>query len=350
MQKEASRAGYIGVWILAGVISGLSSGVVSSILIAQYIQANGSGSITAAIVMPAVVGALAWCLTYMFFPNINTRKVVPYHLIGGILAIVISFAQVATYKNTSLDISAVIPLTAILWVAILIFLIKRAETFEQNILPSHDNPIADREWARSKVEETGDSAYKYVPRPKPEASPEPAITKKPKVGLHRPPPTSYTRPDVQPAQKPPAQPSEAPGKAISASVETQPDPYANARIAIEYREDADIAWKGIQSLPETYQIQFLEALDEDPKADPTFLAERLLTESRKTLRPYADEEMNDLLERCRKINDGAELEFMEVYELLGDKINPKELFGKIEAKFLSPEWMAQKKTDDWKPQ
>lgn len=326
MQTEASRAGYIGVWVLAGVLSGLSSGVLSSIMISEFIRTDGSGSITALVVLPATVGAVAWCLTYMFFPSINTNKVVPYHLVGGLVAavgyVIFSTSQAASYRNVSSDVAEItIPMTILLWIAVLIFLTKRGEWFEAN---------------------SGSSI--------PEASPEPTTANEYDHDSYKPAPTAFTPPDRQPAQKPPSQASVAAGKGDSASIETQPDPYAKARKVIEYSDDAELSWGVIQGLPENYKNQFLEALSDDPKTDTTALAERLTTESDKEQRPFEDPELNDILDRCRKISDEAASEFMEVYELLGDTIKPEELLAKIKAKFLSPEWIKQKKTDEWKAQ
>jgi hypothetical protein len=296
MQKEASRAGYIGVWALAGIISGLASGGLSFLMVSEFIRSNGSGSITALVVLPAIAGALAWCLTYMFFPSINTRKVIPYHVIAGIVALVISLFQAYEYRSSG-EIPAVPAVIIVVWIATLIFLLTRAETFEAKI-----------------------NRYK------------PALN-------------AHSHPDDRPAQS-----SEASGEGTSSSAETRPYPYAIARKVIEYSNDAELSWEMIQGLPENYKDQFLEALNNDPKTDTAALAERLTTECGNELRPFENSELNDLLDKCRKISDEAASEFMEVYELLGDTIKPEELFEKIETKFLSPKWVAPNKTYEWRAQ
>jgi uncharacterized membrane protein YhaH (DUF805 family) len=177
---------------------------------------------------------------------------------------------------------------------------------------------------------------------------EPTTTNQYSSDRYKPAPTAFTPVDGLPVEKPPA--SKASGKGTSASVETKSDPYAKARKVIEYSDDAELSWGVIQGLPENYKNQFLEALSDDPKTDTAALAERLTTESDKEKRPFEDPELNDILDWCREISDEAASEFMEVYELLGDTIKPEELLAKFKAKFLSPEWIKQKKTDEWKAQ
>jgi hypothetical protein len=290
MQREASRVGYIGVWALAGIISGLASGGLSFLMVSEFIRSNGSGSITMIAVLPVIVGAVAWCLTYMFFPNINTRKVIPYHVIAGIVALVISLFQAYEYRSSG-EIPAVPAVIIVVWIATLIFLLTRAETFEAKI-------------------------HHY----------------KPTLNTH-------THPDDRPAQS-----SKTSNEGTSSSAKTKPNPYAIARKVIEYSNDAELSWEIIQGLPENYKDQFLEAVNNDPKTDTAALAERLTTECGKELRPFENSELNDLLANCREISDEAASEFMEVYELLGDTIKPAELFRKIYAKFLSPKWVAPPKT------
>ena len=70
------------------------------------------------------------------------------------------------------------------------------------------------------------------------------------------------------------------------------------------------------------------------------LAKRLQQENQKELRPYEDDEANELLERCRAISETAASEFMEVYKLLGKKADLNYAFAKIEAKFNTPEQLA----------
>lgn len=70
------------------------------------------------------------------------------------------------------------------------------------------------------------------------------------------------------------------------------------------------------------------------------LAKRLQQENQKELRPYEDDEANELLERCRAISESAASEFVEIYELLGKKADLNYAFAKIEAKFNTPERLA----------
>ena len=115
---------------------------------------------------------------------------------------------------------------------------------------------------------------------------------------------------------------------------------ASCSILDEYNEEAERYWNEIQVLPESYQNRFLEALNDDPLTDPKALAKRLLEENQSELRPYENEEANDLLERSRTISETAASEFMEIYELLGNKADLNYAFAKIEAKF-TPERLAE---------
>ena len=113
--------------------------------------------------------------------------------------------------------------------------------------------------------------------------------------------------------------------------------YDKARKVIEYNEEAGRYWNEVQILPESYQNRFLQALSDDPLTDLEALAKRLQEENQKELRPYEDDEANELLGRCRAISETAASEFMEVYKLLGEKADLNYAFAKIEAKFTTPE-------------
>ena len=119
-----------------------------------------------------------------------------------------------------------------------------------------------------------------------------------------------------------------------------PYQYDKARKVIEYNEEAERYWNKVQLLPESYQNLFLQALSDDPLTDLEALAKRLQQENLKELRPYEDDEANELLERCRAISETAASEFMEVYKLLGKKADLNYAFAKIEAKF-TPERLAE---------
>ena len=112
---------------------------------------------------------------------------------------------------------------------------------------------------------------------------------------------------------------------------------ASCSIPDEYNEEAERYWNEVQILPESYQNRFLEALNDDPLTDFKALAKRLLEENQSELRPYEDDEANELLERCRAISESAASEFKEVYKLLGEKADLNYAFAKIEAKFTTPE-------------
>ena len=118
-----------------------------------------------------------------------------------------------------------------------------------------------------------------------------------------------------------------------------PSQYDKARKVIEYNEEAERYWNEVQLLPESYQNRFLQALSDDPLTDLEALAKRLQQENQKELRPYDDEEANELLGRCRAISESAASEFIEIYELLGKKADLNYAFAKIEAKF-TPERLA----------
>jgi hypothetical protein len=332
MQKEASRAGYIGVWFLAGVISGLSSGAVSSIMIAAFIRANGSGSIIAVWALPAIVGALAWCLTYVFFPSINTLKVVPYHIVAGLAAgvgFVISLSPLAaSYPSVSSGFTGItVPVTILLWIAVLVFLTKQAETFEAN---------NDRYKSEPSPESTATSQYKrdsYRPVSNPTAAIRPSQVDQPST------PATNRENTADERKVVPDMPAE--------DDEVNLSDFPKAQKAIEYRPEVLDAWTNTQALPVPFQRRFIKCLESDPRSDPQKIAASLEEEFKMEQRPFDDEAANDALEEVRTISPEAVIEFKNVYEILGDTVPLPELLQRIEASFgpiakkLSPE---EKKT------
>lgn len=158
-------------------------------------------------------------------------------------------------------------------------------------------------------------------------------------------PTYKSLPQPAPALDINAEPFDVPNSAQVAEdalTASLPDPiaqpsdlHANAKMVIEYSNAAKDAWGRIEGLPMEFQDEFLDRLDADTKCNAGELAEQLIQRHEKLLRPYDDDDANDALANARTISNEAQAEFMKVYDLLGDKLKPEALLGKIEAKFGS---------------
>lgn len=109
--------------------------------------------------------------------------------------------------------------------------------------------------------------------------------------------------------------------------------FPNAMLAIEYGSKAQDAWKEIRLLPPTFQHQFLERLEEEPRGDAHALATFLRGEFDKLQRPFGSENANDALADVRTIGSEAEEEFKRVYETLGETIPLGDIVERIEGKF-----------------
>lgn len=115
--------------------------------------------------------------------------------------------------------------------------------------------------------------------------------------------------------------------------EVNPANYADAQIAIKYRQEAEEAWAQAQGLPADLRQKFLENLDEDPRQDVSKLLSSLEEEHKTKRRPFNDEAANDALEQAGTIAPEAAVEFKKVYDTFGATIAVTEILEKIEREF-----------------
>jgi hypothetical protein len=109
--------------------------------------------------------------------------------------------------------------------------------------------------------------------------------------------------------------------------------FPNAALSIEYRNELAEAWSRVEKLPAELVLEFLNAIETDPKLSVGPLEESIMEKYNKSLSPFENEELTQCYLEVKNISDEAANEFIKVVELLGDTLSPDDIKDKIRKKF-----------------
>ena len=98
--------------------------------------------------------------------------------------------------------------------------------------------------------------------------------------------------------------------------------YRKAWIAIQYRPEASIGWKQIQSFPIGLKLSFLEKLTSNPQQDVGSLLTELTQQHKKIIAPFEDEKLDKIYSKLLRVNSAAANEFKTVLDTLGETVDP----------------------------
>ena len=105
--------------------------------------------------------------------------------------------------------------------------------------------------------------------------------------------------------------------------------YSKAWIAIQYRPEASIGWKQIQSFPIGLKLSFLEKLTSNPQQDVGSLLTELTRQHQKIIAPFEDEKLNKIYSKLLKVNSVAANEFKTVLDTLGKTVDPEQVAQRL---------------------
>ena len=105
--------------------------------------------------------------------------------------------------------------------------------------------------------------------------------------------------------------------------------YGPAFVARKYRKDAAQAWGEIEKLPLQYQIQYLERLSKDPKADVDTWVAEFKDHFDKQNQPFETKELNEKYQLLKKLNEKAAVEFKNIINMLGTTVDSEEVYSEI---------------------
>lgn len=109
--------------------------------------------------------------------------------------------------------------------------------------------------------------------------------------------------------------------------------FTSACTLLEYDESIyELAYK-LNAQGYEWCLLFIEKLDANPKQNAAELFAEINKKIDQELRPYDSDEANSALAAASTISHEAKEEFMNVYDLLGDKLGPNEILDKIKKKF-----------------
>ena len=104
-------------------------------------------------------------------------------------------------------------------------------------------------------------------------------------------------------------------------------------MAITYRTDVAERWHRIESYPSELVLEFLNALELDPKLHVQTLEAEITGKLKKLDSPFDDDRLTALYLDLNSLNIEAAAEFVKALDLLGDTINAEELATKLQNKF-----------------
>ena len=118
--------------------------------------------------------------------------------------------------------------------------------------------------------------------------------------------------------------------------------FPDAKIVIEYDENASKLWNELKDLDKQIGFEFIEYLQTDPKQDIDNLYADLKGKFEKQKfqqeHPYADPNANKAFQEAIQISEAARDEFSKVYELMKDKLEPDEILEKVKTKHQKNNW------------
>lgn len=285
--EEASRAKYIGVWLLAAFLANLVSYALDFVFeavnpaetIIQFINQSSIGTF---------IAIVSFSLVYLFFPSINTRVVLPWFLFFGAIGSIIVFDQARAtaelFISTFSDAEGMIisDFTMPFMLATLTGIGVTALIFYYRGWSDVWNPKKNDK----KVENSS------------EVDDEIKVESKNLIS----------------------------DDGLSGS-------RSKAFMAIRFRPEVSSAWEKVKSLDKDMQEKFLNSLNENPKMDAGDLAAKLVNEYEISQNPYERKELNEILREVRKIGSEAENEFHEVIATLGEDVDPEILMSHIRGKY-----------------
>ena len=109
--------------------------------------------------------------------------------------------------------------------------------------------------------------------------------------------------------------------------------FSKAEMAITYRTDVAETWHRIESYPSELVLEFLNALELDPKLHVQTLEAEITGKHKKLVSPFDDDRLTALYLDLQSLNIEAADEFVKVLGLLGDTINAEDLATKLQNKF-----------------
>lgn len=316
--QEASRSKYIIAFIVANFASNIAAKLGDLIFSASdyFNSAIRTGEVEQALFASSAISGLlgvgAWISVFLMFKNIYFQRMLWYVIAGNVIVVLVGFSTFSQMQDflgltdTFLLQSAFLSF-AIGMIVPLFFYGSREDRYYPPVFVTRNEGVPSEVGPKTATTNLSVSNSQYE--------------------------TSLAKPIYEPTKTTSLHDIEASSEVPSDVKKIETYQYDKARKVIEYSEEAERYWSYIQVLPENYQNRFLEALNDDPLTDPKALAKRLVEENQSELRPYENEEANDLLERSRTISEAAASEFMEIYELLGNKADLNYAFAKIEAKF-----------------
>lgn len=307
VERPPSTSLYIGVWFLSGVISNGISQIYSFIIGYNFpklfINRDPEvGLLVYFYISSIIISFILIYYTYSRFPRLNFKRVIPYiwglGLLGGLVAAGQAVVQHKGQITNENDLQTLtISIFGCIFLGILFTTLSLSKLEDKK--PVNETSPS---WSGIQKEKLQEEPWKQNEKPwqKKPRDQEAILTDPSKKNIQR---------------------------------KNLLEKFDKAKIAIDYDAEAKFFWEKVQQEDETVELGFLEEINQDPKQNLQSLFDKLIADFNKKQNPYDDIEANEALLVAASISQDAKMEFQKAYDLLGDKVNPKEILETIKEKF-----------------
>lgn len=119
------------------------------------------------------------------------------------------------------------------------------------------------------------------------------------------------------------------------AIEAKLDDFEKEKAAIAHVPKAADAWKRVEDFPEQFKLKFLKSLDAGTRQDTKAIVVSILSDHKRSERPYEKPELNDAFEEAKLLGEEAVAEFRRLIDLLDEPKSISKFLDKIEDKFAS---------------
>ena len=319
---EATKFGYVSVWVLASLVSCLIVVVAQQIGV-EVLDSLGRAYSHDDLILSTVgiiSGVGAFCWTYLLFPSINLRKVKPYIIVIGGVGVVISMYFSFLAQRIFLDerYYLLILISVALWVAATSFFSRYQRNAPTPFKGEDEESLEIHRAPSHHYHSNGGESNDDISG----AAPNSDLTLKSAIDEI---PTTNSKEIFD-------KPHEMCEDDHHAEVDGGSVNKSRAQIALAYRDGVVEAFAQAKALGEDYENLFLTALESDPRVNLNELLAELRS-SAAELAPFDSNELNKGFVSATRLGAKAREEYHEAATVLGKDLNVEKILSQLKQKY-----------------